>query len=37
MAAYFAYPFRRGGRHPLPSHIETQTITIEPDLDPEEG
>jgi transposase len=25
---------RRGGRHPLPSHIETETITIEPDLVP---
>jgi len=25
---------RRGGRHPLPAHIETETITIEPDLVP---
>jgi len=25
---------RRGGRHPLPAHIETETITIEPDLAP---
>jgi transposase len=25
---------RRGGRHPLPSHIETETVTMEPDLVP---
>jgi transposase len=25
---------RRGGRHPLPAHIETETITMEPDLVP---
>lgn len=25
---------RRGGRHPLPAHIETETITIEPELVP---
>jgi transposase len=25
---------RRGGRHPLPTHIETETITLEPELVP---
>ena len=25
---------RRGGRHPLPAHLETETITIEPELSP---
>jgi len=25
---------RHGGRHPLPAHLETETITIEPELSP---
>lgn len=27
-------PCRRGARHPLPAHLETETVTIEPELAP---